>query len=332
MHERTPDQKNNYFRELTRNLQREGFAVSAEENDLLPVELAGRRLCQVTSSGGVQHWREDIADEHMSKALERVTDIAGITDEYMGQLDTAPFLKVGSTANHYRLLAEFNGTVLAGCQTEYGAQFITWWCSPDRASLDDGHYYGPGCGVDSYTAAKQDFATRSGLIPRSILASEQKLCETVFYLARSAQRLEQKKFISVIDENELFNEILGAVRRFEESPSGEEYTVGLERLEGWLMGAFPYSEELDDRRQFIMDFIRFESETANIWPWALSADEIIQNENLLGEVERIVEFDQEDKCDTDVLYSALDRLAGINPALKLPDKSNELSQNHDFSM
>lgn len=48
-----------------------GFAVSSEENDLLPVELAGRRLCQVTSSGGVQHWREDIADERMSQALER---------------------------------------------------------------------------------------------------------------------------------------------------------------------------------------------------------------------------------------------------------------------
>lgn len=191
---------------------------------------------------------------------------------------------------------------------------------------------GPGCGVDSYTVAKQDFATRSGLIPRSILASEQKLCETVFYLARSAQRLEQNKSISVVDERDLFEEVLGAARRFEENTSGEEYVAGLERLEGWLMGTFPYSEDLDDRRQFIIDFVRFEAETSNIWPWALSADEIIQNEELLGEVERIVEFDQEDKCDTDALYSALDRLAGINPTLEMPDKSNELSRSQDFSM
>ena len=98
------------------------------------------------------------------------------------------------------------------------------------------------------------------------------------------------------------------------------------------MGTFPYSEDLDDRRQFIIDFVRFEAETSNIWPWALSADEIIQNEELLGEVERIVEFDQEDKCDTDALYSALDRLSGINPTLEMPDKSNELSRSQDFSM
>lgn len=45
-----------------------------------------------------------------------------------------------------------------------------------------------------------------------------------------------------------------------------------------------------------------------------------------------MEFDQEDKCDTDALYSALDRLAGINPTLEMPDKSNELSRSQDFSM
>ena len=40
-----------------------------------------------------------------------------------------------------------------------------------------GDYYGPGVGTDSYAAAKRDFATRSGLIPRSALFSQEQMIE-----------------------------------------------------------------------------------------------------------------------------------------------------------
>jgi len=38
------EQKNNYFRELALNLQREGFIVAGTENGLLSVEMDGQHL------------------------------------------------------------------------------------------------------------------------------------------------------------------------------------------------------------------------------------------------------------------------------------------------
>ena len=40
-----------------------------------------------------------------------------------------------------------------------------------------GDYYGPSGGAGSYIAAKRDFATRSGLIPRSALFTPEQMIE-----------------------------------------------------------------------------------------------------------------------------------------------------------
>ena len=45
--------ENKYFRELALNLQREGFTIGPEADNLLPVELDGERLCVATESGGI---------------------------------------------------------------------------------------------------------------------------------------------------------------------------------------------------------------------------------------------------------------------------------------
>ena len=100
-------------------------------------------------------------------ALDRATGIARITAEYMSQMEAAPQLTASGLKGDYRLLADFNDVVLAGHPTKYGVQFVTWARIQEGTALDQGHYYGPSVGKDSYTAAKQDFAVRSGLIPRS---------------------------------------------------------------------------------------------------------------------------------------------------------------------
>lgn len=167
-----------YFRELTLNLQHAGFVVKPETDDgLLPVELDGQRLCLALDTGTVRYWREDVADDYRSAALDRANSITKATAEYMSQLAVASQLTTNSLTGDYRLLADFNGVVLAGHPTRYGVQFVTWERSSDRTSLGSGHYYGPGGGADSYTAAKRDFATRSGLIPRSALFDQKQLIE-----------------------------------------------------------------------------------------------------------------------------------------------------------
>ena len=120
------EEKSRYFQELTLNLQREGFAVKPEtEEGLLPVELDGQRLCLARASGAVRYRREDAADEHRSAALDSVISIAKTTTEYMSQMEAAPQLTASGLTGDYRLLADFNGVVLAGHPTQFGVQFIT---------------------------------------------------------------------------------------------------------------------------------------------------------------------------------------------------------------
>lgn len=200
----------NYFRELTLNLQHAGFVVKPETDEgLLPVELDGQRLCLALDTGTVRYWREDVADDYRSAALDRVNSITKATAEYMSQLAVASQLTANSLTGDYRLLADFNGVVLAGHPTRYGVQFVTWERSSDRTSLGSGHYYGPGGGADSYTAAKRDFATRSGLIPRSALFDQKQLIE-IYHCSVEVQAGlysitdEQGKCLqSIIDQIEL---------------------------------------------------------------------------------------------------------------------------------
>lgn len=160
--------ENIYFKEVTLNLQREGLTVKPETEDgLLPVELGGQHLCCVTETGGVLYREEDVFTDSRSETLDRVTDITGTTALYMRQMAAAPLLTAAGLDGDYRLLAEFNGVILAGHHTSYGAQFITWEWDCGGTGVHTGHYH--DFGPDSYTAAKQDFALRSGLVQDSPL-------------------------------------------------------------------------------------------------------------------------------------------------------------------
>ncbi len=172
------EEKSRYFQELTLNLQHEGLTVKPEtEEGLLPVEMDGQRLCLALETGGVRYWKEDAVGDARSTALERVTAIARITSTYMRQMEAAPPLTASGLEGDYRLLAEFNNVVLAGHPTRYGAQFVTWERVQEGTALYQGDYYGPGAGTASYNAAKQDFAVRSGFVPRGALFTPEQLTE-----------------------------------------------------------------------------------------------------------------------------------------------------------
>ena len=83
-----------------------------------------------------------------------------------------PQLKASGLDGDYRILADFGATVLAGTPSKYGVQFVTWDWDYDRTGVVHGHYF-----MENYDAAKQDFATRSGLIPKEQLFSPEQLTE-----------------------------------------------------------------------------------------------------------------------------------------------------------
>ena len=104
-----------YFEELSYALRRrELLPRSLEEDGLLPVEWNGRILCRVTESGVVRYDPTWVDTSRAKAALAQVTEAAGTVMEYMTLLENAAPLKADGLADGYRVLAEFNGTVLAG--------------------------------------------------------------------------------------------------------------------------------------------------------------------------------------------------------------------------
>ena len=87
-------------------------------------------------------------------------------------MEAAPQLKASGLEGDYRILADFNGTVLAGSHSKYGVQFVTWDWDYGRTGVAHGHYF-----MENYDGAKQDFATRSGLIQKEQFFSPEQMTE-----------------------------------------------------------------------------------------------------------------------------------------------------------
>ncbi len=80
----------------------------------------------------------------------------------MHQMETAPFLKADGLEDGYKVLADFNGTVLAGVQSKHGVHFVTWDWAYGHTGVCHGHYF-----MENYAgASNRTFAIRSGLISK----------------------------------------------------------------------------------------------------------------------------------------------------------------------
>ena len=111
------EEKNRYFREAAIVLAKGGVQSDEIHADRLCVLFDGSPLCEVTESGGVAYRNEDIDEPKRIAAKDKVYEIVKTTAEYMRQMETAPFLKADGLEDGYKVLADFNGTVLAGAQS-----------------------------------------------------------------------------------------------------------------------------------------------------------------------------------------------------------------------
>lgn len=187
--------RDHFFKEVGIHLAREGFSVQEQQNGLLPIEWNGTPLCRITADGGAQFRREELEPEGAGDAFQLATEIAHTTAEYMRLMETSPPLQAKGLDGDYRLLADFNGTVLAGHPTAQGVEFVTWEWDYEHTGMWQGHYYG-----NNYLGAKQDFAIRAGLIPKTLLFEQSELDE----LYRCCQRTrELDDTLSYYDEQKV---------------------------------------------------------------------------------------------------------------------------------
>ena len=171
------EEKDRYLRETAIVLAREGFQTGKTDTGKLRVLLDGAPLCEVTENGGITYRNEDINEPERVAVKDIVYENVRTTAEYMRQMETAPFLKADGLEDGYKVLADFNDIVLAGIQSKYGVQFVTWDWSFDRKGVCHGHYYTGLYSSGNYDAAKRDFATRSGLISKKQLFQKEQLIE-----------------------------------------------------------------------------------------------------------------------------------------------------------
>ena len=215
-----------YLSEVEHRLRREGFTVQPEYAGLLPIEKDAHRICNVNVHGNVSYDPDHVRRNGLEDALDQVRCIADETFMYMKQMAEAPSLVADGLTGDYRLLAEFGDVVLAGHERAggHGVEFVTWQRIQDGTSLWDGHYYD-----NDYAAAKQDFATRSGLLPSELLFTQEQLA-VIFDAAQNVTVLglvsnpKQEKLLEQIMEQieDAVPQVIDLANELTESPKQHE--------------------------------------------------------------------------------------------------------------
>ena len=165
-----------FFSELARRLKREGIATGPVEKGCLPMLADGRAAVLVMPRGGVVF----NADAERGPEADSVYDLTFALSrevyEYTEAMASAPPLVAEGLHEGFRVLADFNGVVLAGQELEadWGYKFATWRRSPDRTAVGSGEYFDGG---HFYGAAKLDFACRAGLVDGHRQFTDQQLVE-----------------------------------------------------------------------------------------------------------------------------------------------------------
>ena len=172
MNDRNTEQQLRYLGEVCTCLYRAGFETTQIEDSHIPVEWNDAPLCRITGKGSVFYRREDVNMPQAGDALLCIEGIAARTMEYMAIIETAPSLKADGLEDGYKVLADFNGTVLAGVQSGHGVHFVTWDWAYGHTGVCHGHYF-----MENYAGAKQDFAIRSGLIQKERLFTPEQMTE-----------------------------------------------------------------------------------------------------------------------------------------------------------
>lgn len=209
------EEKKRYFQETAIALQREGFRIETSVGGRLGVWMDDHPLCEVDQIGGITYRSDNISTPERMAAKDKVYRIVCNTAEYMRQMEQAPPLKVSGLADRYKVLADFNGVVLAGTQGKYGVEFVTWDWDHDRKGLSHGHYF-----AGNYEGAKQDFAIRSALIPEQKIFKDEQLIEIYRCCADTLDAgfdltVEQEKWIKSVQE-QIENGMSDIINRIEE--------------------------------------------------------------------------------------------------------------------
>ena len=147
--------KSIFYREMSKWLRESKFEFS-EKDGCMIVSVDDGAEAKIYNNGTIAALTENVGDEYHD-----ILRVARYIYEYCSVYEKSAPLKTEGLSGNYRCLSEFNGTVLAAKHTEYGFEFVTWDRTYDGKAVCQGNYY------EDYSAAKENFATRSGLVDKN---------------------------------------------------------------------------------------------------------------------------------------------------------------------
>jgi len=168
--------KKKFLQQVYSKIKEKGIPQAENKEDCINILSDDVVIFKIDSKGGMFYSSDkkiaNLVDELHDKIQPIVTDVG----EYLKAMETAPELKARDFNMAYRILAEFNDTVFAATEHSNGSfEFATW--DRHKDSLYHGHYF------TDYRVAKQDFATRSGLISKQLVFDTEELIEIYRSLA-----------------------------------------------------------------------------------------------------------------------------------------------------
>lgn len=158
---------NIYQQELLRKLSEyECTGQYNEESKRLEVSYDGIPLCSQNEDGFLRYHGDKTVTDDWKAALENMKEQAAKIREYVRMYETAPPMGIPDVSK-YRRMAEYGDTVLAGMYSEqHGFMFTTWRESADKTSVTHSNY------SPNFDSVKESFITRSGLLDRNRLFTE----------------------------------------------------------------------------------------------------------------------------------------------------------------
>lgn len=154
---------NKYFAELARRLREDGISTGESASGCLTILLHGRAVIIVGKDSDVFLTPEGSGNQEASELYHPIKILAAVVKEYTSAIERAPLLQARALDEPFRLLADFNGVVLAAYEMERnrGYKFATWDWDYDRKGVNQGDYF-----INDYEAAKKSFAIRTGLLQK----------------------------------------------------------------------------------------------------------------------------------------------------------------------
>ena len=163
-----PEQPESIFKkEIERRLFSEGYTFE-NDGDWLTVMLNGTSVVKISDkdilyTDGNFYDKDKAAVSPLSQTVREIYD-------YCSAYEKAAPLVADGLLEKYRCLAEFGGAVLAAkYNDEFGFEFVTWDRTYDGKAVCQGKYF------EDYAAAKENFATRAGLIDKDKLFNTEEL-------------------------------------------------------------------------------------------------------------------------------------------------------------